>query len=297
MKNARTLIFSLVAALPLVAAHGFVQDMTIDGKFIKGNGVGGGAQPSGIRQVFSQDPIKGATNPDVNCGSGAKPASLVLDANPGSQLTFDWRTANGGKWPHNTGPILTYMASCGNQTCDQFDTTKAKWFKIKQDGRKDDGNWVQQDLMNGGVANAQIPSTIAPGNYMVRHEIIALHLGTSMGGAEFYVGCAQLRIGGSGSGVPSPNDLVSLPGAYSDPDPGIFDPQAFDASAQYVFPGPAISNLAGNGTTPSKPPKKPSGGKCHLKSQPKPQSKRDTQQPVPYRPRSMSRIMRHIQIQ
>ena len=56
---------------------------------------------------------------------------------------------------------------------------------------------------------------------MLRHEIIALHLATSLGGAEFYPSCTQLRVGGSGSGTP--NQTVSFPGAYKDTDPGIFD--------------------------------------------------------------------------
>lgn len=43
-----------------------------------------------------------------------------------------------------------------------------------------------------------------------------------MGGAEFYPMCTQVMIGGNGNGVASPT--VSFPGAYSDDDPGIYDP-------------------------------------------------------------------------
>lgn len=51
------------------------------------------------------------------------------------------------KWPHNTGPMLTYMANCGSVTCDKFDITNAKWFKIQQIGRKTNGgDWAQADL-------------------------------------------------------------------------------------------------------------------------------------------------------
>lgn len=67
-----------------------------------------------------------------------------------------------------------------------------------------------------------LPNDLAPGGYLIRHEIIALHLATSMGGAEFYPMCTQVTIGGSGSGAPS--QTVSFPGAYSDSDPGIYDP-------------------------------------------------------------------------
>lgn len=108
--------------------------------------------------------------------------------------------------------------------------------------------------MTGGVATSQIPSNIAPGNYLLRHEIIALHLATSLGGAEFYPACAQITVGGSGTGAPQPSELVSLPGAYSDNDPGIFDPNVFNPGASYTFPGPPIASFvtaAGGGSTPS----------------------------------------------
>lgn len=112
--------------------------------------------------------------------------------------------------------------------------------------------------MNGGVANSTIPTNLAPGNYLLRHEIIALHLATSLGGAEFYPACAQITVGGSQTGAPSASDLVSIPGAYSDNDPGIFDPNVFTPDAPYVFPGPPIasfitgsSSSSGSGSTAS----------------------------------------------
>jgi hypothetical protein len=74
--------------------------------------------------------------------------------------------------------------------------------------------------VNGQPANVTLPSNIAPGNYIIRHEIIALHLADTMGGAEFYPSCSQLNISGTGTGTPNSNELVSLPGAYSDNDPG-----------------------------------------------------------------------------
>ena len=38
------------------------------------------------------------------------------------------------QWPHNTGPLMTYMTSCGTTPCDQFDPTGAQWFKIDAEG-------------------------------------------------------------------------------------------------------------------------------------------------------------------
>ncbi|KIM36323.1 lytic polysaccharide monooxygenase [Hebeloma cylindrosporum] len=298
-----SLLFPLLTAA-YVSAHGFLSTVTINGKAFSGNRPSGNKGPSVIRQVSSPNPNKGAQNPALTCGPNASAGSLVADANPGDTVTFDWRGADLSKWPHNTGPMLTYLASCGSTTCDKFNPANAKWFKIQQIGRKNgNGDWAQADLMTGGVASATIPSNLAPGNYMIRHEIIALHLATSFNGAEFYPGCAQLRVGGSQTGVPKASDLVSLPGAYSDNDPGIFDPSVFNNNAKYVFPGPAIasfvsgtsSNGGGSGSTPtttsgSTPTKAPTKS-CKIKKR---AATSDEQNLVVRRPRHVSRIMRRL---
>jgi hypothetical protein len=73
-------------------------------------------------------------------------------------------------------------------------------------------------------ANVTIPSSIAPGNYLLRSELISLQLAVSIGGAEFYPGCIQLSIGGSGTGAATSSEECTFPGCYSDTDPGIYDP-------------------------------------------------------------------------
>ncbi len=42
---------------------------------------------------------------------------------------------------------MTYMGACDSSTCDKFNGSTAKWFKIDQIGKKSDGNtWYQQDV-------------------------------------------------------------------------------------------------------------------------------------------------------
>jgi len=244
-----TLVLPFLAAalslLPSVRAHGFVYILGIDGQSYKGNiPQRSNDTPSPIRQVSIQDPIYGASNPSLNCGNNATDnAVLVVDAMPGSRLTFDWRGESLSHWPHNTGPMMTYLASCDSTTCDKFDSTTARWFKIDQVGQDGKGGWFQQQIMNGGLSNATLPDNLAPGEYLVRHEIIALHLALTRGKAEFYPSCQQIRVGGSGTGVPSSDQLLSFPGAYSDDDPGIFTPDVFNPGFQYVFPGGPIATL------------------------------------------------------
>ncbi|KAJ3551901.1 hypothetical protein NM688_g4443 [Phlebia brevispora] len=223
-----TLLTFIFATLSSVSAHGFVSQIGIDGKWYPGSppsNYSPSKGPSPIRQISDINPVKGSSNPDLMCGLSAQKAELVVPANPGSVFSVQWvgSTTGASNWPHNTGPLMTYMASCGSTSCSEFDPTGAKWFKIDELGLKSDGStWYQSDIMNGDAYEVTLPQNLAPGGYLIRHEIIALQLATSLGGAEFYPMCTQVMIGGSGNGVPSPT--VSFPGAYSDNDPGIFDP-------------------------------------------------------------------------
>jgi len=88
----RILNFIPALAVPaIVAAHGFVQQVTVDGTVYMGNNLNVVTPtPSIIRTVTTNAPVKGATNPDINCGTGAQLASLVGNANPGSQVQVLW---------------------------------------------------------------------------------------------------------------------------------------------------------------------------------------------------------------
>lgn len=93
--------FSTILLVPLfaascVSAHGTLRRITINGKNFEGSAPGGPANPSVIRQVSSQDPNKGATNPALTCGPNSGPAALVADANPGDTIGFNWRSASDG---------------------------------------------------------------------------------------------------------------------------------------------------------------------------------------------------------
>jgi hypothetical protein len=125
--------------------------------------------------------------------------------------------------------------------CDAYmPETSAVWFKIAEAGREGTSDvWGDTPLRspnNAGVTYT-IPSCLAPGYYLVRHEIIALHAAYSYPGAQFYPSCHQLQVTGSGTTKPSTN-LVAFPGAYKGSDPGI----TYDAykASEYTIPGPAV---------------------------------------------------------
>src|SRR5690606_34410032 len=101
--------------------------------------------------------------------------------------------------------------------------------------------------------NLRIPSDIAPGDYLLRTEVIALHVAGSPGGAQHYVSCFQLKVTGGGSANPSG---VSFPGAYSASDPGILF-NLYGSYTSYPVPGPPVYTGgagSGSGSQPQQPP-------------------------------------------
>ena len=90
----------LLALLPSVTAHGFVYQVGIDGTSYAGNAPqddgGSNSSPSPIRQIYDKGPVKGASNPDLNCGMSAQLASMVVPANPGSVMQFYWGDPSAG---------------------------------------------------------------------------------------------------------------------------------------------------------------------------------------------------------
>ncbi|KAF7365218.1 hypothetical protein MVEN_00393400 [Mycena venus] len=185
-----------------------------------------------------QLPVTSVSDPNLTCGPNAQLAEDVADANPGDAVAVNWVSTE-GPWFHNVGPMLTYLANCGSAPCSGFDASNAMWFKIQQVGRDATGGWAQAQLNTGAPATLNLPSNLAPGNYLLRHEIIALQ------NAE-----------GSGTGAPTSGELVKLPGAYSATDPGILVDVYSNPNAPYTFPGPPIAAFVSGGDSapPGNPP-------------------------------------------
>lgn len=127
------------------------------------------------------------------------------------------------------------------------------WFKIFQDtwahnatgSTGSDDDWGTKDLNNCcGRMDVKIPSDIEAGDYLLRAEVIALHVAASVDGAQFYMSCYQLRVTGTGTAEPS---TVEFPGAYSSTDPGILI-DIYESLSTYVVPGPTVYS---GGTTKS----------------------------------------------
>jgi len=171
-------------------------------------------------------------NFEIACHRGASPAALSVNVQAGDVVTLQWDT-----WPtSHHGPVLDYLASCGSAGCSAADKTALSWFKISEvgvitPGTGDNGIWGADLLIaNGNKWQVQIPDFIAPGEYVLRHEIIALH---SLGEPQHYPQCINLVVEGSGSTSPSG---VLANALYTDyQDFNIYQP--FDS---YPIPGPSL---------------------------------------------------------
>lgn len=139
--------------------------------------------------------------------------------------------------------ILSKQFFFANVEC-LLTASSAVWFKVQEAGRTGTSDVWASDVLEkaGGFISYTIPSCLAPGSYLVRHEVIALHAAYAYPGAQFYPSCHQIEVTGSGSTTPSA--LVSFPGAYAAADPGI----TYDAykASEYTIPGPAIFTCDGS---------------------------------------------------
>ncbi|GKT52694.1 cellulose-growth-specific protein [Colletotrichum tofieldiae] len=226
----KSTIASLLGSAALVAAHGIVDNGLIGGEnytfYQPYQDPYMNPAPDRIsRPIQGNGPVEDVTSIDLQCGGytaggveGSKPAKLVAKAAAGEEVTLNWTL-----WPEShIGPTITYMAKCPSDDCTTWQPgTDAVWFKIQEEGREGTtNNWGATPLMKAGNSGVKytIPECIAPGQYLVRHEIIALHAAYAYPGAQFYPGCHQIEVTGSGS--TSPSDLVAFPGAYKGTDAG-----------------------------------------------------------------------------
>ncbi|KAF1964858.1 endoglucanase II [Bimuria novae-zelandiae CBS 107.79] len=205
----------------------------------------GGAVGDGVRVVSYDGPITNVASNDIACNGGpngvVQNTNTVINIQAGSTAKLTWRhTLTSGSNDvidaSHKGPVMAYLKKVSDAKTDTG--VGSGWFKIAEDGLGSDGKWgVDRLIANGGVQTITIPQCIAPGQYLLRGELIALHGASSSGGAQFYMECAQINIqGGSASKTPA---SVSLPGTYKASDAGILY-NLYNGQKTYTAPGPAV---------------------------------------------------------
>ncbi|KAL2817890.1 glycosyl hydrolase family 61-domain-containing protein [Aspergillus cavernicola] len=173
---------------------------------------------------------------DIVCHRGAEPGALSAEVSAGGDVTMFWNT-----WPSDHhGPVITYLAQCDGD-CASVDKTSLEFFKIDAGGLIDNSNvpgtWATDELIAANISRTiTIPSDIQSGNYVLRHEIIALHSAEALDGAQNYPQCINLKVTGSGTATPSGILGTAL---YKDTDPGIYV-DIWNSLSTYEIPGPTL---------------------------------------------------------
>ncbi|KAJ2744057.1 hypothetical protein GGI20_003278 [Coemansia sp. BCRC 34301] len=193
------------------------------------------------------------TTPDMK-------AEKLCDVQAGSNVTVTWFASDkaGEKAinPSHVGPCIVWMAPLDSNGKGDV------WWKIYEDGYDPKtSKWCIDRLnANDGKLDVTIPSDLLAGKYLLRTEIIALHLAFveftgGKEGAEYYSNCAELNVLGKGKTVPKG---VPIPGIFKVNTPGI----VFNSSApytSYTIPGPKVYKVGDPGSTtkPGSGTKKP----------------------------------------
>lgn len=238
-------LIALAASVAKVSAHGFVQGIVADGVYYTGYLVNEypykSNPPDSIGWTESATDLgfvapDAYSSGDIICHKSATNAQATATVSAGGTVTMEWNT-----WPtSHHGPVIDYMASCDGE-CSTVDKSTLEFFKIAEAGLIDDtnepGTWASDELISSNNSWViTIPTTIASGPYVLRHEIIALHGAGELDGAQNYPQCINIEVTGGGSDVPSGTLGESL---YSETDPGI-SVNIYQASLTYTIPGPAL---------------------------------------------------------
>lgn len=244
----------LLSSAAMVAGHGYVSGAVVDGTYHGGFLVDSynymEEVPANIgwaEKATDNGFIDGSgySSPDIICHKEATPGAISAEVKAGGKVELQWTD-----WPESHhGPVITYMANC-NGDCSKADKTTLKFFKIAEAGLIDDSNvpgkWATDELIaNNNSATVTIPSAIAAGNYVLRHEIIGLHSAGEENGAQNYPQCLNLKVTGGGSDAP---DGVLGTALYKATDPGI-KISIYTALDSYKIPGPALYTGAASGSS------------------------------------------------
>lgn len=251
-----SLTITLLAAMlaSQVAAHGYLESIRLDGVLYEGFRVNNPSpDPNAIGWSFTtpdEGPELDIKSPDFVCRQGAEPAKNAGKIKAGGNVDFRWTSAdpiiNPNGWAHS-GAIFTYIASCDGD-CTTVDKTELLWNKIQESGvvsgpANSQGIWAA-DVMreNDGWSNATIPSSIAPGQYVIRHEIVSLHRAhRPISEPEHYPGCLSVEVTGGGHDDLSDKGVIA-PELYSTSDEQLygFDFHNTDPNSVWPMPGPKL---------------------------------------------------------
>ncbi|KAF2221592.1 glycosyl hydrolase family 61-domain-containing protein [Elsinoe ampelina] len=188
-----------------------------------------------LPQLVSNSPFLDVSHPDIRCNNGSFASASrtkVFPVKPGDTVGFTIRDVLG-----HPGPLFAYMSRSTVADVRNYQGD-GDWFKVYEQGVRTFGNYsVSMTWMVDGWRNYtfKVPSQIPNGQYLLRGEHVAVHGAGTVGGTQFYIGCAQIEVSGAAGGTPSP--VGKFPGIYNARDPGIFFNPYWPPMVNYTMPG------------------------------------------------------------
>ncbi|EME48042.1 glycoside hydrolase family 61 protein [Dothistroma septosporum NZE10] len=241
----------LVFLAASVSAHGYVEGIVADGTFYQGYNpsfqyqqtapsVAGWSDPENLANGYIAP--SAFADPDIVCHLGATPGTAAATVAAGGKVELQWNT-----WPESHhGPVLAYLAPVPAEDWSDVNKSALSFVKISEgglvDGSSSPGTWASDQLIaNNNSWVVTIPDSIAPGKYVLRHEIIALHSAGQDDGAQAYPQCVNLEVTGSGTASPEGEAATSF---YKKDDAGILV-NIYTSGYSYIIPGPTLWSGAG----------------------------------------------------
>jgi len=229
-------VYLLISPYNVCNAHTYLSSVVINGVDLNEFDC---VRPHPAAGAGRENPIPLVTANDMTCGwlpYSSQAANRSCPIKAGSTIGIQWHHVNDLPTDDiiavsHKGPCLAYLAQSSTGS-------GPVWFKIYEDGYNPTTNmWCVDTLLaNKGLLTITLPSDIAPGNYLLRVEILALHAANVLNGVQPFVGCVQLTISGTGKSNPAG---VTIPGVYAATDPGIFF-NIYAPFTSYPILGPAV---------------------------------------------------------
>jgi cellulase len=250
MSLPKTLLFAAAACFKTASAHGHVANIIVNGASYEGYDAPSWFDSPDVHQVIGW--TEGATDNGFVPGSAYQDSAIICHQNAsnaaghaavqaGDKIALQWDT-----WPtSHKGPAMDYMAKCPG-LCEEANMETLEFFKVDDGGlindssqqQQQDGYWASDVLIANNFSwIVQVPEQLVAGNYVLRHEIIALHEAESVGGAQNYPQCVNLQVQGTGTLQPTGKLGTDL---YHVSDAGILFNIYTSPLPAYTPPGPAL---------------------------------------------------------
>ncbi|KAF2004779.1 lytic polysaccharide monooxygenase, partial [Amniculicola lignicola CBS 123094] len=202
----------------------------------------------------SNSPITDITSTNMRCNSGGASGNTTetYAVSTGDEVGFMINSNFG-----HPGPQQVYLSKAPS-TAAEYDGS-GDWVKIYSATTNDITDQGLQWAMNGVTNFSFALPGVDAGEYLLRAEGLALHGAGSEGGAQWYIGCAQISVGGAaGNGTTTAplngtavgggttnvtanlDSAVKIPGLYTVDEPGILINIYYPVPTNYTAPGPAL---------------------------------------------------------